>query len=519
MRSLKVFLAVALFLSSAVCLTVNARAEGENNDTGKGSTESVAKDPSGLTELLGKARLEKSRGCYGEAVRLYRSALAAAPVEKREGISVKLATVLGWSGDYKGAIEVFSGVLEADPFNRDARLGLARSYGWAKEYEKSKAGYRTVLKDDPGNTEAKTGLARVYSWEGGLKEAEALYREVLAKDPGNEEARLGLSKVLWWGGDLDGSLKEAALVVQNDPGNIEVARFERRLREEKGPELGFLWTSSSDSDADELTTYKTSGYLNISPLLRFNVDYSRFDASRYSHKAHADIVTIRDSMRVSKDLNITPRLSFVSTGSDAGDTTYLAGGLSANWGFYRDTTAVFSYSLFPLVDTPTLIENNVRVAESSAAVMHSWRNLTASLWAAYGDYSDGNTSSSVRANIAWKVHSGPDVIAGYIPGYREFSKKTDSGYFNPHDIISHNLYLTITGGLYIDAIEYELTGTAGLQSFDSASEYTSSFRAKVTGHLTRNLSAFAGYKWSRSALESATGFRFEEFRAGLDYLF
>lgn len=522
MRSLTVFLAAALFLSSASCFAVSAQAGGVNSAAGKDPGAAIAADSSGFNDLLVKARSEKTRGCYGEAGRLYRLALASAPPEKREGISVELGTVLGWSGDYKGAIEVFSGVIETDPLNRDARLGLARSYSWAKEYERSKAEYRRVLKEDPNNAEARIGLARVYSWEGGegsLKESEALYREVLAKDPNNEEARIGLAKALLWRGDLDGSLKEAGEAVRNNPGDTEAAKFERRLREEKGPELGFLWASSSDSDSNDLTTYRATGYLNASPLLRLSADYSRFDASRHSDKAHADIITVRDSIKVSKDLTVTPRLSMVSTGSDAGGTTYPAGGLSADWGFYRDTTAFFSYTLYPLVDTPALIRNNIRVAETTAAVMHSRGDFTASLGASYGDYSDGNTVTGVRGNIAWKAHGSPDVVVGYIPDFREFSKKTNSGYFNPHDIISHNLYLMVAGGLYGDAVEYELTGTAGVESFDSTSEYVSAFRAKVTGHLTRNFSAFAGYKWSRSALESASGFRFEEWRAGLDYLF
>ncbi|MFQ5736577.1 MAG: tetratricopeptide repeat protein [Thermodesulfobacteriota bacterium] len=518
MRMITFFLSAALFLSAA-CLAPDARAGGQGQDAADGSVAALTGGASGLPGPLEKARLAKSDGRYAEAIRLYRLALGDAPPKDREAISVELATVLGWSGDYQGSIETFSGVLEADPFNRAARLGLARSYGWAGEYERSKAEFKALLDEDPGNTEAKIGLARVYSWEGGRKEAAALYREVLAGDPGNGQARLGLSRVLWWDGDLEGALDEAAIVVRDEPGNTGAARLERRLREQRGPELGILWTASSDSDSDELTGYKASGYLNISPLLRIGVDYSRFEASRFSQKAHADIVTFRDSIRVSRDLTLTPRLSFVSTGFDAGGTDYLAGGLSANWGFYRGTNAIFSYSISPLVDTPTLIENDVKLSGSSVAVVHNRRNLTASLRAAYGDYSDGNTSKGLRANIAWKLHSGPDVIAGYIPEYREFSEKTASGYFNPHDIISHDIYFTLSGALYRDAVEYSFTGTAGQQSFDSASESTFAFRAKVTGRLTRNLSAFAGYKWSRSALESATGFRFEEFRAGLDYLF
>lgn len=512
MRRISVILAVGFLLATAACPATDARAAG-------GAVE-VAGEATGFKGLLERARLERSGGDYGEAARLYALALKAAPPEQKDAISVELAVVLGWSKDYDGAIEVFSGVLEADPFNREARLGQARTYGWARDYERSKAEYRTLLAEDPGSTEARIGLARVYSWEGSLKAAADIYREVLAEDPGNKEARLALSRALWWGGDIEGALAEAGVLVKADPADIEALRLERKLRGALGPELGAMWSRSSDSDANELATYRASGYFNISPLLRLNVDYSRLEASRHAQKAHADIVTVRDSVRVSKDLTFIPKLSFVSTGSGAGGSDYVAGGLSAHWDFYRETTAVFSFDLSPLLDTPTLIENDITVFTYSAAVIHHRGDVTASLRAAFSDYSDDNTSTGLRGNIAWKAYGrGPDVIVGYIPEYRSFSEKTNSGYYNPGDIISHDLYLTLSGRLYMDALEYELTGTAGLQSTDAGSDSTSSFKAMVTGRLTRGLSAWAGYKWSRSALESPTGFRYEEFRAGLDYLF
>jgi len=518
-NNLVVLMAAAFFLLSSACLVPEAGAVGGVNGAEMAPAEAIVKEPPGAEELLGLARLEKSQRNYGEAIRLYGLARAAAPPEKRAAISVELATVLGWSRDYKRAIEVYAGVLAADPFNRDARLGLARTYGWAKEYEKSKIEYMIVLSEEPGNTEARIGLARVYAWEGTWRKSVDLYGKVLSEDPGNDEARLGLARVLWWSGDIDGSLREAAAIVEADPGNIEAVGLERRLRRERGPELGVELKSSSDSDADKLVTYRLSGYFNISPLLRLNADYSRYNASRYAKEAHADILTIRDSIRVSKELMFVPRLSFVSTGSAIGGADYLTAGLLAHWDFKKDTTAVFSYGRSPLVDTPTLIENDIRVSVYSATVMHHWDEYTASLRADYSGYSDDNSSIGLRGNIAWKVLSAPDVVVGYIPEYKAFSKKTSSGYYNPSEIFSNDLYLTLSGGLYEDAVEYELTGTVGLQSSDSGSDFTSAFRAKVTGRVTRNLSAFAGYKWSRSALESATGFRFEEFRAGLDYLF
>jgi opacity protein-like surface antigen len=51
------------------------------------------------------------------------------------------------------------------------------------------------------------------------------------------------------------------------------------------------------------------------------------------------------------------------------------------------------------------------------------------------------------------------------------------------------------------------------------SQSTLQFQAGLDWEAARDFSFEALYKYSRSALESASGFRFEEFRAGVNYLF
>ena len=77
-KYLTLFLSAAIVLSSAACFMPDARAGGEGRDAVKGSTKSIVKEPSGLTGLLEKARLEKTNSNYAEAARLYTLALDAA---------------------------------------------------------------------------------------------------------------------------------------------------------------------------------------------------------------------------------------------------------------------------------------------------------------------------------------------------------------------------------------------------------------------------------------------------------
>ncbi|MBI3399537.1 MAG: tetratricopeptide repeat protein [Deltaproteobacteria bacterium] len=479
----------------------------------------LTEEPENLEAIINAARILKSQGRYKEAIPLFANAVKFAAPGRRDEIKLELAAVLAWSGEFEESIRIFTEVVEANPFNMEARKGLASSYGWAGMHDKAIEEYKSILNLKPEDTEAKLGLGRVLSWKGNLDDAVEIYLSVLEKWHDNGEARLALANVLWWKGDLESSLKEADSLLLKDPENMEALRLERRLREDIGPILSFLTSKASDTDSNSLNIYKGSGYFNFGHLLRLNLDYSIFQASRLNDKGHANILSIRDSMHISKDILINPRLSLVSIGSDINNTAYLASGLSVNWNFLKNWTTIISYNSTPLVDTVQLMRNNIRLQEYAVSLLYNYRDITVAAGTAYGDYSDSNSRKDASTNIAWKITKGPDIITGYILEYRAFSKTTHSGYFNPGDFLSNKLSMTLSGKIYKERIEYDVTGAAGVQSFDAKSEYTSSLQTKLIGHINRNLSIEGGYKWSRSALESPTGYSFEEYRLGLNYVF
>lgn len=439
------------------------------------------------------------------------------PAESKESLSE--ADSLARAGDRAGAIAIIERFLEKNPGHTGAEVLLARTLGWAGEYEKAAGVYRRVIQREPEHAEAHAGLARVLSWKGDYDGSVSSYRRSLYSNPGSTETRMGLARTLWWKGDVDGALEELSRVIEREPENPEALELERRLRVQRGPYLKAAFSSSSDSDQTRLNVY----HMSFSDTFgadghRFDFGYRLFDASSPGRSAKAHTFDARDSIRVWGRATVTPRLQVVTLDPDAGGTTYLAGGLSLSAPVARGTRLSASVARYPLLDTPRLIENGIRVDEASLGIMRDLRRATVSAHAAAADYSDGNSRYDLGANVAVRLRDDPRIIAGVVTEYRDFSERTSSGYFNPPNILSSSLYLEASGKI-APRLGYSAKATLGTQSYEGASDYTSSFRAGFEWSASRDLWFDAGYKYSRSALESASGFRYEEFKAAVNYLF
>lgn len=429
------------------------------------------------------------------------------------------ADTLAKAGEYGKATALIEDILQKDPGNTDARLLYARVLSWKGEYEKSLAVYEGVIREKPGNAEARAGYARVLSWKGEHKLSVDEYRRALEMDPGSIETRLALARTLWWKGDIDAALMELAIILSKDPANAEALSLERRLRTDRGPSLKALYSNSSDSDGNRLESYRLT-FRDTFGLEghRFEAGYRRYDASFMGRSATAGLFDLKDSIRLPGKSVLTPRLSLVSLDSRSGSSAYLTEGLSFHTPLAKSTRLGLSYSRYPLVDTTVLIENNIRVREAHASVTHDMRRSTLSASAASASYSDGNSRYDLSAGASVRVLKRPEVIAGFVSEYRDFSERKANGYYNPPHIFSNSVYLDVSDRFRQDFI-YGVKATLGNQSREGTSELAGSFQAGLEWEATRDLSFEALYKYSRSALESASGFRFEEFRAGVNYLF
>lgn len=440
-------------------------------------------------------------------------------VETAEAASFSSADALAKAGEHDRAIAIIEKFLAQNPDNTEGQLLYARTLSWKGDYDKAIEVYGEVIKREPQNPEALAGYARVLSWKGDYERSVEAYGRSLDIAPGSSDARTGLARTLWWKGDSEGALKELSTILSKEPGNAEALALEKRLRQDKGPFARAVYLNASDSDSNRIESYQASFTDTFGlPGHRFEFGYKRFETSLPGRSATANFLDLKDSIKVMDRAVLTPRISLVSLDSGANDTVYLTEGLSFNMPLAKGTAVTAAYSRYPLVDTATLVENNIRVREAALALTHEAKGATFSASALSASYSDGNTRYDLTAGLAAALFNEPSVIVGVSSLYRDFSGRTLSGYFNPPNIFSNTVYAEASGRLWRKFI-YRAKAALGTQSYEGKSEYASSFQAGLEWEASRDLSLEAGYKYSRSALESASGFRFEEFRAGVNFLF
>lgn len=480
----------------------------------------LAKEPENFSILIKLANLLKFQREYEEAIVFFSRALAASPSQYKDDINVEIAALLSRNNKYEKAISILTAVLSKNQKHRGARIELAKTYAWSGHIKEAVEEYNILIGERPDDTEAQIGFATAISWQGKYDEAVSAYMQVLEKYPNNFDARLGLVNVLRWKGETEKSQEELNVLLSLYPENKDALKIERQLRNEKGPVFSVYRTDNVDSDSNHLVVYKNQASYGYAPWLKLFMDYSIFDASRYNLKSNANILTIRSTYTASKGINISPRLSLVNTAADANDTSMLTGGLGINWDFFKPWTASISYNIIPLLDTAQLITNDIRAEEYGANLHYGGKRITISAGATYAIYSDNNLRKDFSLEVAYILFADQPVVkTGYILNYRDFLKDTNSGYFAPNDYLANRLYISLSDNFYRDRINYVVEGDVGTQSYNSDFNYTASFHAKLVWLLTRAFSADISYKWSRSSLESQTGYSFEMYKIGLNYAF
>ena len=429
------------------------------------------------------------------------------------------ADALARGSELDRAIALIEGVLASEPANTQAQLLYAKTLSWKGEYERAISIYGEVIKREPMNAEAHAGYARVLSWKGEYGLSVQEFRRALEIEPGSIETRTSLARTLWWKGESRAALKELSRVLSKEPGYLDALNLERRLRQDYGPSLKASYANSSDSDGNDMEALRLSfadtfGFTNH----RFEAAYRHYDASIASKSAEAHFFDLKDSIRLSGRSVFTPRLSLVSLDASSDSTVYLTGGLSFYMPLAKGMSLAAAYNRYPLVDTATLIENNIRVREAALSLTRETKALTLSASALSASYSDGNSRYDLTGGVSVKLLKSPHVAAGFISEYRDFSDRKSNGYFNPPNIFSNTVYVSAEGRV-LDKLVYKAKASLGNQSYENKSEYATAFQAGLDWEAARDFSFEALYKYSRSALESASGFRFEEFRAGVNYLF
>ena len=472
-------------------------------------------------DLPARVKALRDEGRYREAAALIEKNIKGMKRSRaRAALQVTEAGFLAWAREYDEAIGIYEDVLSEYPEMSSARKGLARVLSWQGRYAEAIREYGKVLEEHPRDTEARLGLASIFAWKGEYRTALSTYRAILSDDPSNTEARLGLGRVLWWMGDREGAVRELDAVLEKDPSNEDAADIERKIHIDTGPFLSLDFVVSDDSDSNHLEIYSAGLYYSPRSNFRLNLVFSEFEASRLDDRSRAKSLGLSLSYRFLEKNTITVRSSLLSLDTPINPTSRFTGGIALGRELSGGFRGGLGYSRYVLLDTAQLIRNDIAIDEFYAYLTGRALSLDFTTGLRYGDYSDDNKRRDFFLDLSrGRELCGVLFTLGYRLDLRDFEKDLNSGYFDPADFMAHTFYGRARGGFYGGRLEYDALAAGGFQSFNSTTESTVKLSLEVKGHVTGRLTIRGGAKYARSALASATGFEYEEYRAGLDYLF
>ena len=269
--------------------------------------------------------------------------------------------------------------------------------------------------------------------------------------------------------------------------------------------------------------HKLSGYFSVWDGQVLRLSFTNYHATApFSQEADADVFSAKSAFKVRKGLTLTPKLSIASLEAKGGDTTRLLPGLSARWRYSKRLTLSAGYSQSMLLYTVQLIKNAIKVDSYSVGGVYNTSKYTVSSGFRYGSYSDGNFSNRFHVNVSRVIiiEEHRFLAGGLRFDYVNFDEDLNNGYYDPQEYFGLTAHSTLKGDYYGERLFYEVLGGLGVQSKKgSGTDLKASLKGKLTWHFNGNLSAWGAYKWSRSELDSTTGYNYNAYELGIGYLF
>jgi len=403
--------------------------------------------------------------------------------------------------------------VEADALYRDmedrridplhARLGRARLRGLQGDHAGARQFYKDVLQADPGNVPARLGMASEAHALGLDRTALAQADNLALDHPGDAGVR-ALQKTIH--DDLAPRL-EIEPVVRTDDGGNRVGSVEAAgtFMADPQTEIRIALTGvSTRSDCGDAIDCQTQ----ITP-----------PQSGGSVTTDTNVLTAGVTTRLVRPLQFEGRVGVAQEESlDGGHRTDLIGDAVLSWDVRSRVTVQGRTGRRPLLDSAALVDWGIRV--DSATMLIEYRpeaTWTISGWGDLAWYSDGNTRQAIAAAAGFhKPIAGIVFAAGFEARLRRFADDRDYGYLDPSRYDSEILTLRLTEGTRDSRLYWRVEGLIGRQSYDP----NDSLRAPVadpqaTVHgggglfgveIGDRVRLEASYSRTNDALETAPGF-------------
>ena len=434
--------AAGILLGICCALPPAARAEGSGGD---GTIESYQKSITGATDKKEEAVLRKELGelyaaqeDYPRAAAEYLQALALAPSAFTRRERLQMAIAISWADRFDDAATVLRSILAEDPNDRDARIHLAKVLSWSDKLQESEAEADRVLSRYPENQDALLVKANAMRWRGDARASIPVYEKALAQGE-SFDARIGLAYAYLGVGEK-GAAKEisAPLKPAYPYQEKELARFSDALCGVQTWHLGVPYSYYYDSDKNAVN--------------RAALVYG-FRAGRWDTELAYRLTDAKDPVRHenAEDIGITAHGKVGRFDTGAGMGINHAGGGNLVTGMARagsDTawgSIGASASREMLTDTAQLIENRITRTSGTLSLSETASpRLSFTERFTYSGYSDGNNSEDLWLGAKYAVTLvPPKIAAGYRFRYLDFRRQSGSGYFDPEDFTSHQVYASL----------------------------------------------------------------------------
>ncbi|WP_437191877.1 tetratricopeptide repeat protein [Planctomicrobium sp. SH527] len=130
------------------------------------------------------------------------------PKSPKNPAKLKLAygRMMEESGDYVEARKNYEAVIDLQPKNEEAILGIARLHLLNGEVEQAEQGFRRVVKQNPSSAAAQFGLGEFFASQKRWKEASESLTKAMLAEPDQSQYRYALAVALVHCGDVDSAL-------------------------------------------------------------------------------------------------------------------------------------------------------------------------------------------------------------------------------------------------------------------------------------------------------------------------
>ena len=139
---------------------------------------------------------------------------------ERDALILK-ARQTGWQGNYDDAIAIYRQLINENPKDIEAMLGLATVLSWQEKYQKSSTLYQKVRKMRPNIPDGELGLLRLRAWQGEYAAAEEGLKAIHSKHPERLDILVLLGQVTAWQEKYQDSIEYYKKALFLRPGNKE----------------------------------------------------------------------------------------------------------------------------------------------------------------------------------------------------------------------------------------------------------------------------------------------------------